>query len=218
MRKPIENNIIKDNIYKLTKSSFYEYGYQKVTLKDIAKELGIQPSLITYYFKSKDNLVTLIYEEFWNKIHERIDSYKELNINSALLRELVFSYINYDIILNDANNKRFYKEINSMNYSNYVYHRKISDQIYWSIIKEFNLTITNQEFLIYSEMRTSSRAAFIRLYFKENFNFNCLDIVGYVESIAPKQFGIDPVIFNDYLIKCSHVVKVIDYSDIKYLI
>ncbi|PKP97752.1 MAG: TetR family transcriptional regulator [Alphaproteobacteria bacterium HGW-Alphaproteobacteria-13] len=41
---------------------FIEYGYKNLTLRRIAQECGMRPGNISYYFKSKDELVRALFE------------------------------------------------------------------------------------------------------------------------------------------------------------
>ncbi len=54
----------KGKIIEAAKKLFSKYGYDKVTTRDIAGEAGVALSAITYYFKSKENVLTYLVNQF----------------------------------------------------------------------------------------------------------------------------------------------------------
>ncbi|KNZ42475.1 TetR/AcrR family transcriptional regulator [Acetobacterium bakii] len=60
----------KEKIYKTAKKLFYENGYVKTTLSEIAKESETNKAMVAYYFKNKNNLAIEVYNEYmvFNKV------------------------------------------------------------------------------------------------------------------------------------------------------
>lgn len=76
-----------EKIMKCTKRIMFEEGYQKISLRSIAKECGIAVGTIYNYFESKEMLIATILLEDWKKALERMDNSCEQasNIQEGLL-------------------------------------------------------------------------------------------------------------------------------------
>ena len=51
-------------IYQTAKQLFYDKGYEKTKIKEIADTAEVPIGLFTYYFKTKDKIVQYIYLSF----------------------------------------------------------------------------------------------------------------------------------------------------------
>ena len=215
--------LTREKIYLNAKTEFYNKGYFDTTLKSIGERADVPPSLIIYYFKSKDELASFIFDDFYRKVKQTIEEdYRDLNIENSLLKKMVLSYIYYDIILSDEDNKRFFRQTREKRhwFPNYEFHKEVSDDVFWNHMVDFNITMTNQEFELYSAIRSGARASFFKYYFEneERLNLDTFDIIIYTESIAPKMIGIDPKTVDSLLLKSKQLVKNIDCSSLKFLI
>lgn len=54
----------KEKIYDTAKKLFYEDGFVKTTLSEIAKQSGANKAMVSYYFGNKNNLALEIYNEY----------------------------------------------------------------------------------------------------------------------------------------------------------
>ncbi len=59
-------------IFNAAKKVFFEKGYDGAKMKDIADECDVDTMLVHYYFKSKDNLFNLVFDEAISLLHEHI--------------------------------------------------------------------------------------------------------------------------------------------------
>ena len=107
----MEEKNSREKIYATAKEVFYAEGYIKGTIKKIAERAQVPQGLVTYYFKTKDQLVSMILKDFYRSIQNRVDSYSELNITNSLYRQIVVSHIYYEILLSNENNCVFFKEL-----------------------------------------------------------------------------------------------------------
>ena len=208
----------KDKIMYYAKAEFYKNGYSKATLKNIAESAETNSGLILYHYKAKEQLARCIYTDFYRKIEDRVDEYVELNINNALYRQILVSYIYYGIIFGDPNNTRFYSDISNEFKSNRVMHQEITDIVYHNYVKDFNLSVSKKDFQVYLIMGSGARALFFRNYLNGNIDVDLQEMVHYVESIMPRLMGIDQKTIDSYLLRADHTIKEIEYSDIKFLL
>lgn len=59
------------------KALFYENGYEKTTMRQIAKACEINQSLLYYYYLNKNALATEILDDYWEKMEVVLTEYLE---------------------------------------------------------------------------------------------------------------------------------------------
>lgn len=64
----------REEILNAAMDLFFKYGLMKLTLKDIARNCGIQNTAIYYYFKDKENLVKTVIKTFFDGIKEKVEA------------------------------------------------------------------------------------------------------------------------------------------------
>lgn len=215
----IKQNSAKQKIYTSAKEVFYNRGYDDATFKEISLKADVPLSLITYYFKKKILLVADIYKDFYTSAQNKVDEYKdEYNINTYLFRQILTSYIFYDIIFSDENNTRLYMKLREKNVTNLKLIGDVTTTIYNGYANDFNLQLTQQQIDIISAMDSAARGGFFNYMFEHNLNFSISEIVTTVESTIPKLMGIDNKIIDNYFFKAQSIIREIDYSKLKFLV
>ncbi len=68
MRSPKEENII-----RVATELFLQRGFDKITVRDISKEAGVNLAMINYYFRSKDNLTAIVIENVITKYYSKLE-------------------------------------------------------------------------------------------------------------------------------------------------
>lgn len=70
-------------------------GYQGTTMKNIAKEANVNNAALHYYFRSKNKLFDLIFDEVLTLINTNLTNTLNANINfEEKIRQIVTAYIN----------------------------------------------------------------------------------------------------------------------------
>ena len=64
----------KSNIITTAKILFYENGYNKTGIQDIADRADVKLGTITYYYKKKDDMITDIYNVFFLALYDYVSS------------------------------------------------------------------------------------------------------------------------------------------------
>lgn len=103
----------RENIVKTALGLFLQKGYEKTSLNDIAREVGISKPAIYHYFKNKDELIhqvlTLFFEEMGKWSKSRFESCETLK---DLLRAFFQSLKSFqevaDILLGERKKKAAY--------------------------------------------------------------------------------------------------------------
>lgn len=214
----MEEKKSREKIYATAKQVFYEEGYIKGTIKKIAERAQVPQGLVTYYFKTKDNLVASLLKDFYRSIQARVDSHPELNITNSLYRQIVVSHIYYDILLKDENNFVFFRELRQKKHSNYEMLREVTDVVYWNYIEDFNLSISKQEFDIFMVMQSAARRDFFLNYFEDRWKLTVPDIVNIIEAIVPRLFRIDQNVVDSCLFQGQKIVREINTDGIVFLV
>jgi AcrR family transcriptional regulator len=58
----------RDEIVSAAIDLFYEYGYQKASIRDICRRVGITQAALYYHFRNKEELLYTIIEKFSNEL------------------------------------------------------------------------------------------------------------------------------------------------------
>lgn len=72
MRITKNPEVRKREITEAAMALFESKGIQKTSMNDIAKELNVAKGLIYYYFKSKEELITFVIDEFSKGVDEKL--------------------------------------------------------------------------------------------------------------------------------------------------
>ena len=211
-------NETKNRIYNSAKILFYKNGYLGTDLKDIAEMADVPIPLITYYFKKKILIAANIYTDFIESAGRKINEYCSKNhIESALLKEMLLSYIIYDIVLFDERNKRFYMQLKSKNLSFYALDKSAIETYFYNYIEEYGLTVSKQHADIYIKMNSEARRGFFDYYNENHLNMEVIEIVNSLCSMIPSIIGISREEIDSKLFLTQSVIKEIDYSDLCFL-
>ena len=74
--RELRSEEVKNHIVFTARQLFSEYGYKKVSVRDIAEQAGVTTGSLYYYFKNKDEILEAAYEtdvpELKEKIAERV--------------------------------------------------------------------------------------------------------------------------------------------------
>jgi len=100
----------RQQIVAAAKGLFYQKGYAKTSIKDICADSGVKAGTLTYYFKTKYDLVREMYEEVFRKSYELVESRLDRPVNS-LEKNTIVAFIYFDAIYADEKTRRFHLEI-----------------------------------------------------------------------------------------------------------
>ncbi len=88
----------RSRLRELALQMFAEQGYEKTSLREIAERLGVTKAALYYYFKSKEDIVRSLVEDYMAEIDELIAWGKAQPRSSASRAEIVRRYL--DIVTN----------------------------------------------------------------------------------------------------------------------
>lgn len=87
-------NETNDKIRYTSFKFFLEKGYEATNIRDICKVVGIKPSSLYFYYKSKQELFLSIYDEIWDKKIGFLTNINDLNNDLSLESKLKLLYKN----------------------------------------------------------------------------------------------------------------------------
>lgn len=77
-------NETNDKIRYTSFTFFLEKGYEATNIRDICRIVGIKPSSLYFYYKSKQELFFSIYDEIWSRKIKFLENIKEIIISTSL--------------------------------------------------------------------------------------------------------------------------------------
>lgn len=206
----------KNRIVHAAKELFYEYGYDKTTVAMIKDRAEVSLSAIPYYFKEKDRIINIIYNDFLSSIYNLINK-KITNDMDSYLRHFHASKIFYYVIFNDENNKRFYYEV-SVAQSNYKLLYPFMNNVYLNYARDFNIKLTDKEFRLIRMSDAGARREIMLKYYEDTEGITLDEMADYVTSIVGTLMGIDKNVAKIYGRLSTEFASGIDYSSIKFLV
>ena len=88
----------RSRLRQLALQLFAEQGYEQTSLREIAERLGVTKAALYYYFKSKEDIVRSLVEDYMAQIDDLIAWAKDQPRDAAIRAEIVSRYL--DIVAN----------------------------------------------------------------------------------------------------------------------
>jgi AcrR family transcriptional regulator len=88
----------RSRLRELALQLFAEQGYEQTSLREIAERLGVTKAALYYYFKSKEDIVRSLVEDYMAEIDQLISWGKEQPRSAKTRAEIVHRYL--DIVVN----------------------------------------------------------------------------------------------------------------------
>lgn len=95
----------KQQILEAARSLFNKFGYNQVTIRMIASELGISSGNLNYHFRKREDILEALYFEMVRQFDQRVTELPQREISFAQIREDILSsmeqMVNYQFIWTD---------------------------------------------------------------------------------------------------------------------
>ena len=203
-------------ILEAAKEEFYSNGYIKTTIKSITDRNSVYPSWVTYYFKTKNDLVKELYLELYEKIDKRIEE-SDCIIPNKLLFQFVRMRIIYKVLFYDEPTKAFFYELNKKGMSFDITGESMMNY-YKEIANEFNLAVSMDELEVLMRMSNVSRIDFFVNYAEGRYpNIELEDAYSMLERFVPLSLRIDTATVDSLLLTSIHFANTIGIGDIRFL-
>jgi AcrR family transcriptional regulator len=216
MREMTMNNQ-KEQILQVASKLFYEQGYKKTYLDQIAEICEITKPLISYYFKSKSSLARAVSDTFLFELKNKIafklytDYFKgrkaDLQVSTAVeirLYNLMF--------LTDPNAMRFLKELADDKYEDLFSQDSI--RLYKIHDRRYHLDIHDDTDELAMIANAARGASFSVLWAYDRGEFNCTqeDCLDYIARLNFILMHIDKARIDAILAESKEVIRQVPFS------
>lgn len=147
MKQDVEHKIV-----DAARELFYEKGFSGTTVRDIAKEANVNLALLHYYFRTKENIFKIVFDEaftllfsklnkalvsgkgLFEKIELMVASYVAVGLKYPQLPSFIMNElaINTDLMLSIINNHEYKNTLNS-NFE--FFYAELEDAIASKVVK-----------------------------------------------------------------------------------
>ncbi len=207
----------KNKIIQASKSLFYFNGYRKTTVQGIADLADVNLGLISYYFKSKDNIAKSIFIGFLKEIELEVRKTYPDNEDDILPLYMAKERIFFEIILNNDNYQRFYREIINSNMI-FTLLEDYVEKNYNSINDKVNRINNKNLITAYSALETGGRYNILRKYFKNTMDLDVDMVIDILIGCTPRLFGYSNEDVRKFIEKSKEYAEDIDKRNLKLLI
>ena len=206
----------KQKILKATKELYYQKGYCAVTVQDICNRADIKLGTFTYYFATKEDLVSEIYSELLIKAYAYVN-YLENRPMDHLERNVITTFLYYNTIYKDKQNLKFHYEVFNIMPS-YSFFMKNLKRSYKGFIRDLNLDIDDRELLKISTAEIGVRRQLTLEYIDNKIFDSHLELVITIYKMMGRLYKIDETIMNKYISRAVEFLKKNDLSRVKFLV
>ena len=206
----------KQRIFESAKKMFYEYGYKSATIEKIADDAKVPIGLVNYYFK-KNDILSIVYSQFTQNIKKCIDEQVGDLLENPLQKHIIFTRIFYSIMLSNDRNRELYKEI----FINELVDSDTDDLIgndFMDIIRTFNIDITESIFRRLMVAEYGARRELLIDRYDRLDAEKSKDFINFLATISIRLAGVNIKIIMQNVRKAEEILKLIDYSGVKFLI
>lgn len=198
------------------KKLFYEKGFSDTAVKEICKQANVKLGTFTYYFSTKEALVSEIYTEFFVKVYTWVAYIENRKMNS-LEKNVIATFLYYKIIFGDEKNMRFHHEVLSK-LSPYTYLNKILRRIYANYVRDLNLDIDKEELARIFSADLGIRRELILAYTEKKMFESSLDLSITIYTMLGRLLKFDGKLMNEYINKAVEFNEKNDLTRIKFLV
>src|SRR5215467_9973399 len=93
MNEPARGRDTRARIQAVAVELFTEQGYDKTSLREIAEHLGVTKAALYYHFKSKEDIVASLVEDYYGQIDELITWGGQQERTAAVRAEILRRYV-----------------------------------------------------------------------------------------------------------------------------
>lgn len=203
-------------ILQTAKELFYKKGFANTTVKEICNQSNVKLGTFTYYFSTKEALISDIYAEYIMKIYNCINHVENRKMNSLEKNTIAF-FVYDELIFNDPNTIKFHYDVITK-LSLYIILSKNLRRFYPSFVKDFNLGIDEKETIRIFSADLGIRREFTLEFVENNLFDSSLDMSTAIYTMVGRLLKIDEKIMNEYIKNATEFLNKNYLAHIKLLI
>ena len=216
MKRSNKGILTQQRILKTSKELFYNKGFSNTTVKEICNQSNVKLGTFTYYYSTKEALISDIYAEYLAKIYSCI-SYVENRKMNSLEKNTIASFVYYQILFNDDNNVKFHYDVLTK-LSIFIVLGKNLRRFYSNFVREFNLDIDEKEITRIFSADFGIRREFILQFIENNLFDSSLDLTITIYTMMGRLLKIDEKIIKEYINRGIEFIEKNDLTHIKLLV
>lgn len=196
------------------KTLFWERGYKKVTMQEIADSSNITKGLLTHYFPKKKDILKEINLRQFNDIYALVENYSD---KDPLLQYIMTTYLLRKAQYTLPETLRILKETFISEGSETVYPYTSYSDLYVEILKFFNVNMTIEELYPRIVMGRGAQRELAYVYMNDLAQ---MDFEAYLRNtvmIACVLLEIPAIIRNQYYNKAMEIIEKENLSVIDYI-
>ncbi|SHI65820.1 transcriptional regulator, TetR family [Dethiosulfatibacter aminovorans DSM 17477] len=206
----------KNNITNAAKSLFYLQGLNSTTVQKIADLASVNLGLLSYYFKTKNNIIIAIYSDFLNSIRETVLNELGKDKESCLVN-MVIIRIFYDVVFSDSNNLRFFRETIEKDIIHNLL-EEVTINNYINISESNGISIEKDKLKTIAIFESGGRINLLKNYFNNNFEMDLDNMLNTIISNTPKLLCVNKDEIHKHMVDSKKIQESMDYSKLKLLI
>lgn len=203
-------------ILQTAKELFYNKGFSDATVKEICNQSNVKLGTFTYYYSTKEALISDIYVEYVSRIYSYI-SYIENRKMNSLEKNTIASFVYYQILFNDDNNVKFHYDVLTK-LSIFTILGKSLKRFYSNFAREFNLEIDEKEINRIFSADCGIRRELILGYIENKMFDSPLDLAATIYTMMGRLLKVDEKIIKEYIKSAVEFIEKNDLSHIKLLV
>lgn len=216
MKRSNKGLITQQKILQIAKELFYNKGFANTTVKEICNQANVKLGTFTYYFSTKEALISDIYAEYVMKIYNYIDHVEKRKINS-LEKNTIASFVYYQIIFNDDTSIKFHYDLITK-LSIYTLLSINLRRFYPNFVRDLNLDIDEREINRIFSADFGIRREFILQFIENKLFDSSLDMTITIYTMMGRLLKIDEKIMKEYIKNAIEFLEKNDLTHIKLLI
>lgn len=207
----------KEEIYQNARELFYRQGYKKTTSKDIAAKSGCPVSLVHYYFKKKENILSDIYNDLHNNIDDLLRERVPEVFDDILLADALNNRVFLAVILDDPQNRRVYQE-HLEKQSNYSLLNKYVYTVYDQYLGQYGVRLPTPMYKAYIIAIFGARRECSLEFLSGRLKMDTQELVSLVMGLFPRLIKLDQDFVDRQLARSLDYYKELDHSGLKLLV
>ena len=191
-------------ILEVAETLFLEKGYQKTSLREVARKAEVNLGLLSYYFKTKDMLAGELHFKILYYAFEQIELSQFKIENSIQRMFIMFILCQYELMKVSSflsyNIEVLLKELDTAKPS------KISVQLITAVIEEYGLTVDEKDRLIAVRVMRGIERNLVKAKVEEGFDISFLEINKVMIISTLTTIGIPLSVLNNEYSKCLEML------------
>ena len=204
----------RNKIISTAKKLYKTKGYTATCMQMIADEAKISKSLLTYYFPQKGDILNLIIQIYLNNILEFVKKKEE---SDALLQYLLTLTIYLKNIFKNKSTKNFFFELSKRTDERGLSGYGNFDILYIPILKQFNIELTDDEFVYRKIQMLGAHMGFTNVYENQVYPISDKDYIKQDLLFSCIALEIDRATSEEYIARSEDILKQFNYSRFKLL-